>query len=469
MDDFDDDFDEGVYYDDDYVYVDDSFDLADELAENVIPDPPLIDRKEEDWDEFDSYDYWMDIEYNTDEYYDTLLEQTGGETHLRAGQKRRRAVGVQAEGRSPKRRKDAAARAKHADTPGLCEITPVLWLSFAETHPLSDVLKPYDTKPSAPYALFSDWQQRFKKASGFRVAIEAHGDDVADTDEGFEEGVGDEEEDGDDDNEGELRLDPQQLMAILQHKLSSSGMDAAQQAKFTETIMSSLSKGGGEGLDEMLAELTDCILDQATDGGPESGAARWLSQQGVTFGEDAEDQGVDPRSADGTTSEPGPGIPDQNGRDHSSRADEEVLKDVAAFSTEVTRNGRSGSASGTRASTISANGPDGPTSKEPLAHAEPSRSKGEKSAAATRAAAKTPKSSTATARTSEGSKATAKTTKGSTATTSRKRKAEAGNESESEARPKRAAPSFAAPTASSSHKNADVAKRATRSSRQSKK
>jgi len=486
MADFDDDYDDAYYLDDDYVYVDDSFDLADDLAENSIPEPPLIDRKEEDWDDFDSYDYWMDIEYNTDEYYDTLLQQNGRSLRQDAGKKRK--VELNTDGAVPasKRRKVSAVQSKGTEGNGLHEITPVIWLPFRETHPLCDILQPY--RVSSPYTLFSDWREVFRDSTGFftapntgrklklealaSVGEEVEGRDkdmLGDEDEGDgglegheEEGEeGDEEQDEesedeeDDDHEGEeLGLDPQQLMSVLQQKLSGSGMGGAQQAKLMETIMSTLSKGGAGGLEDILGELTESILDQATQEGSDSGAAQWLSQQGIslnaeedqqddeTHQNEGNDMNVPPQSGSAlpgpSTSKSDPPVPLSH--DDITSEDQKVLKEIEAAEKP--------------AATSSKELNDHKVNSKQTASSAPKHIQKSKAPVA---APRVTRSRAGPASTSVEKPAT------------RKRKVDVDEAAEPDTKPKRQARNFAAPTASSANKNTEPTKKTTRTTRQSKK
>jgi len=492
MADLDDDYDDGYYYDDDYVYVDDSFDLADELAENAIPEPPLVDRKEEDWDDFDSYDYWMDIEYNTDEYYDTLLQKPDQNSHQPAG-KKRKALDVNVV-MAAKRRKVSAVQSKQVGMDdGIHEIAPVIWLSFEETHSLCDVLQPHKSKTLAPYALFSDWRERFKDSAGFFTAPQAMrhhtvrkaskiGDETtdqeikADEDDGNNDITDDEEEQEEDDEKDEesfeedeqeessdaeegLGLDPQQLMAVLQQRLSGASMDAAQQAKFMDTIMSTLAGGGGEGLDDVLEELTDSILNQATEGGSDSGAAKWLSQQGVSLGDEEDQQNDETQQAreeDISALETGPtssmvDLQDAVSHGDITQADQAVLDDVEAAEKPVTT-----------------------SAKEPKTHDVPTKAAAKvaaKSAHKGKAVAVAPAKATRSKAGKEESLSKSSTTnsKGGEQAAARKRKVEVDETTQSETKPKRQARNFAAPTAASSNKNVETTKRTTRSTRQNKK
>lgn len=490
MADFDDYDDDAYYLDDDYVYVDDSFDLADELAENSIPEPPLIDRKEEDWDDFDSYDYWMDIEYNTDEYYDTLLQQRGESFEQHAGKKRKVGSSRGGQVHASKRRKVSAVQSKGIESNGLHEIPPVIWLPFAKTHYLGDGSHSYTI--SSPYTLFKDWREVFKDSTGFftatkqgrkstlavsastRQKADSTNEDMSGLADQGEDGLEDDDEDDQDEggeydeegdtegvNEGadeqdeeELGLDPQQLVSVLQQKLGGSGIGEAQQAKLVETIMSTLSKGGSGGLEDILGELTESILDQATQGGSDSGAAQWLSQQGIALDAEEEQQDDEAPEAAGnemdastcsssalpgplkTKVDPEPIMP----HDDTTIGDKRVLEDVRAAEKSATTSSRESK--------------DHKVKAKQTAKATPSQTNKSKPSIAAPQATRSKAGPTST---DVEKRAT------------RKRKVDADEATEADTKPKRQARSFAAPTASSANKNNEPIQKTKRTTRQSKK
>ncbi|GAB7346461.1 hypothetical protein MBLNU457_5153t1 [Dothideomycetes sp. NU457] len=490
MADFDDDYDDAYYLDDDYVYVDDSFDLADELAENSIPEPPLIERKEEDWDDFDSYDYWMDIEYNTDEYYDTLLQHNGQALKIHAGKKRKVESNTGGPVPASKRRKVSTVQGKEIESNGLHEITPVIWLPFEKTHTLCDMSQPYTV--SSPYTLFKDWREVFKTSTGFSTApktgrksklaaqaserrdVEVMNEDMSgiedEGDEGFEDDEEDDEveggehdeerdmedeyEEADEQDEEGLGLDPEQLMSVLQQKLSGSGMGAAQQANMMKMIMSSISKGGRGGLEDLLGELTESILDQATQEGSDLGAAQWLSQQGIAFHaeEDQEDDEAQTAEANDMNSAtpsgdalPGPSTSGSDSKvptshDDITNADKQVLEELEAAEKPAAISSKESKDQKVKAKQ---------TTKAAPRHVQRSK--------ATVAAPRTTRSKPGPASTVVEKPAT------------RKRKVDTDEAAEPDTKPKRQARNFAAPTASSANKNKDPEKKTTRTTRQSKK
>ncbi|KAK3047513.1 hypothetical protein LTS18_013140, partial [Coniosporium uncinatum] len=52
------DYGDDDFYDD-YFYVEDSYDICDDLAEHAVPSPPPFEAPE--WDDHSRFDYWNDL------------------------------------------------------------------------------------------------------------------------------------------------------------------------------------------------------------------------------------------------------------------------------------------------------------------------------------------------------------------------------------------------------------------------
>ena len=267
----------------------------------------MIELAEDEYDDYEDhmYEYFEDIEYGNDDYFDQE-EPLEGEDEPRPGDKRKAA----------KAKLSAVKRNKvlHFD------YNPVSWIPSEEAYSLDDGPGLVDRKELTSYALIPDWRKRFKNAHGFSIATEIksleeldaamlvneeEGEDE-DEDEGEDEenraprdqGLTkndddweDEEEEDDDENmeSGLDGLDPDILKSILAAKLADSGMGGADQGAFMESIMQMLSKGGAAN-DDMLESLTSTILGQASEEGADSSTTKWLSQQGVSLTEHEEEK-----------------------------------------------------------------------------------------------------------------------------------------------------------------------------------
>lgn len=305
--------------------------LQDELAENVVASPPYVfdEMDMDNMPDYDVYNYWGDIEYGSDSYWDTAIRQLRDEKQAKTGDKRKR-VPETAEAKSNKRRKSEGAQQTPTPDDSDNEMPNVVFKSFEERSKLHDK-RPTMTGYHSSFALLGDWKERFNDVDGFvfgtkempkdmQTAAEARDEDAPPKKTAKQQSLpsppeGDEEWEDDDeamDDSPLAALDPEMLKAILKEKMSAAGMEGMDEAAFMATISKMLA---GEGdADEAAGELANGLLGQANDGG-ESALSGWLSQQGVDLQQDDDASSV-------TTAElPGPA---KEGESHASPPDSVV-------------------------------------------------------------------------------------------------------------------------------------------------
>ncbi|KAF2725352.1 hypothetical protein K431DRAFT_300238 [Polychaeton citri CBS 116435] len=276
-----------VDFDDDiWMYVDDAVeDLADELVENTIPSPGYTGVNEElalGTSEYDVYDYFADLEYGEDLYWD----YDGSE------KKRKRALGEEDEEAIKRRRLKSEGSSLH----------PVVFVSRRERNAFTE---PPMLDTQGTFALLPNWREKLDTESRMVIgasdmpadmkraanAASVPEDKDADQEEDWEDDC---EEEDDEDGEMEAQdespladLDPNALKTILQQRLAEAGISGGEnEAAFMDTIQQMLSGGssGGEDPSDMLARM---LLGKATEEDEEDGAVSgWLSGQGVRFDED---------------------------------------------------------------------------------------------------------------------------------------------------------------------------------------
>ncbi|EGP89146.1 unnamed protein product [Zymoseptoria tritici ST99CH_1A5] len=293
-DDFDYDLD--GFDDDAWLYVDDEFDLADELAEGQVPEPGYAGNNAEidnDFYDYEFYHYWDDLEYGDDAYWDVGLS---GDRDNKVGVKRKRSELKKTEGVVDKRgRTNSFNREAYTR-----EQDPLIFCSRAErNHPRNpDMLR----KGTAAFSLLPDWRKRFAREDGWvdhkemptdmkRAAeagvlespIKSRQAGITLEDDGDEDWEDDEEENGE---EGAPTLDLDMLKEVLKQKLGDAGLDGMDENAFMETITKMLSSGNDA--DDAAGELANSLLGKLTsDSDASEGAALsgWLSQQGVALGD----------------------------------------------------------------------------------------------------------------------------------------------------------------------------------------
>ncbi|KAK3116995.1 hypothetical protein LTR53_002077 [Teratosphaeriaceae sp. CCFEE 6253] len=319
-DEYDYDVDEGYDYDDGWMYVEDEFGLADELAESAVPDPGYFAGCELGAEfagvDYDFYGYWDDLEYADDGYWEAdagrLRQAQSGREEGRAGTKRKRAGEVGA----GKRWKVSTTHHSTSRLRGAGEVEGprdvVVLMRQSERHPLACRPAPAVQRGHA-FALLPDWRRRFVDDDGLVKAASMPADmqRAAEADEettpeklrhaprgmplaGAEEEWEDDEEAADGAAAGGLGgLDPGLLQAVLKQRLSEAGLAGVDQSAFLASINNLLSGGGANG--DAMAGLADMLLGKA---GGDAAVAGFLSQQGITLAEEGEGEGGEGEAAE---------------------------------------------------------------------------------------------------------------------------------------------------------------------------
>lgn len=149
--------DEYDEYGDEWLYVEDEYMQADDLAEHAVASPPPTAYDEDQLEEWDRFDYFNDIEYDYEGYDDANFVPHNQKTgQPKIGQKRKR--GVTANHNRVKRQKTITGDGKPVmDMPWLTN-SPVVWRAQGDREP-----KPRPLPENAePYAILKDWRQMDK-------------------------------------------------------------------------------------------------------------------------------------------------------------------------------------------------------------------------------------------------------------------------------------------------------------------
>ncbi|KAF2184087.1 hypothetical protein K469DRAFT_580611 [Zopfia rhizophila CBS 207.26] len=269
-------------YGEDWFYVEDTFMVADDLAEHTVNSPPPTTYADEDaipdWDRFD---YYNDLEYASDGYNDDNFYIHGSRT-AKTGQKRKRRGGDRHGKKNQKLEGGQRVTSRtESPTPGW---PPVVWRSQAEREK-----KPKQFEDiQEPFALLRDWKERLdhtptwlsehsdstklkasKAAKGKGVPI-AKPVSPSPEPENKEEGGGD--------------IDSAVLMAALQNRLSSTGgpltgLDPSQLLQYLTRMMNDK-----DASDDIAGQLADDMLNQGGEDDEDDDEApadllSWISQQ----------------------------------------------------------------------------------------------------------------------------------------------------------------------------------------------
>ncbi|KAI6859783.1 hypothetical protein KC343_g13403 [Hortaea werneckii] len=314
--DYDYDDDQFLEYDGDWIFVEDEYGLADELAESQVPEPGYSGTNAEialESFDYDIYNYWDDVDYLADDaYWDYEGKVSPGEDSQSTGQKRKRATPARGSAAS-KRRKVSGKDVAEGAVPGRGQMDNVMFVSREEQVRLALQRGPV-LKRSKPVAFLGDWRKRYANVDGEVLVGQMPADmekaaQAGDATRGQspdqeiasaavpgsqedEEGWEDEEEENastaGDAVEGFPSLDPDMLKQILRQRMGDAGLDGIDEGAFMDTISKMLAGGSDE--DDVAGDLANNLLGQATEGGGNSAFSDWLSGQGVSLDAAEEDE-----------------------------------------------------------------------------------------------------------------------------------------------------------------------------------
>ena len=297
----------------DWMYIEEEYMIADELAEHAVNSPPPATYPGDDEvPEFDLFDYYNDLEYQSDGYDDAAYYIHGSEKP-KAGLKRKRSGNDK--GGKKHHKSDSGGYTAQSD------YTPVVWMSHPER---SKDQKMFDEAREKPYALLKDWRERLADIPAWTAGANADSDlqerlsDVprlASTDE-------------EDDHEEEAEIDPAVLMAALQNRLSAAGgplngMDPQQLLQFAMRMMADQDAG-----DDIAGELADDMLNGADeedgDEAPED-LMSWLAQQRGGEQEGPSQQEADTQSPEVPSKAERPLTPPSSVKNRSTLAEDMII------------------------------------------------------------------------------------------------------------------------------------------------
>lgn len=249
--------------------------------------------------EYELYEFWDDLEYAEDEYWDYGIGHPPRDQHSdQTGSKRKRRTATPTH--PNKRRTTSGAKPGMQDNLGSSHY-PVYFMSVQERLRIAGTRPPI-LQASKPVTFFADWRERYPADQDVSVkemprdmkhAAEAQEDDALREEHGVradktsDQGDEDEDEDEIDAHDDVLTsLDPDTLKRVLRQRMAEAGLEGVDEGELMATISKML--GGGDGSDEASGQLANSLLEQAAEGG-ETGFTGWLSQQGVALENDGED------------------------------------------------------------------------------------------------------------------------------------------------------------------------------------
>jgi hypothetical protein len=252
----------------------------DDLAEHSIPSPIPFEGDDE-WDEHSRFEYWADVEYDSDGFNDVDFKRT------RSVKPPRSRLPPTTSGKR-KAMDDQGAPAKRLRTEQPTALPPIAWKPRKQDEQDLQASSSAKGGPKS-FALLKDWRERFSNIEGFPSASPSGPANEEDSgleanDLGFDDEYDAEEaaEDGEDDlsEEGLEDIDPEILRMALKKKLKEIGLGSA--GIDEETLMSLASKFLTNQSDDVADELTEELLTRGEDPEKPDEFAKWVSSKAET-------------------------------------------------------------------------------------------------------------------------------------------------------------------------------------------
>jgi hypothetical protein len=277
------DYADDDYDDYDWFYVEDEYMPADDLAEHAVASPPPTtygdDDMQEDWDRFD---YFNDLEYASDGYDDATFQPHNAKDS-KIGQKRKR---ITKSSRSKKKQK--TTESAESTNSAVTTHSPVVWRSQSDRVPKQKLV----TNTTQSFALFKDWREKLADTPSWaRGSPSAKSPSVTPgeprqalaslTSELLQEEEEVPAEDEEMDEDGDMGISQDALMAALQKQLATaggplSGMDPQQLLQFAMRMATDKDAG-----DDIAGEVADAMLagEEEDDAATEENLLSWVAQQ----------------------------------------------------------------------------------------------------------------------------------------------------------------------------------------------
>ncbi|KAF2745462.1 hypothetical protein M011DRAFT_469519 [Sporormia fimetaria CBS 119925] len=273
MSDYGDD-DYSDYGDDDWLYIEDEYMPADELAEHAVHSPPHHMAYDDDSEELDRFEYFIDLDYASDGYDDAEF-YTHGTQPQGAGTKRKRAA-VSVPSKKKRKLQDGGAVSSSTVLGKTC--SPIVFRPQSEREVKPKVV--HGNMES--YAVLKDWRERLPDTPSWPTTKSPQDTATLDPKSPPKPATVREE----DDNPDSDGIASSALLAALQKNMAAaggplSGMDPHQLLQFVTRMMNN--EGAA---DDIAGELANDLLAQGADdededdaGEPSEDMLDWLSKQ----------------------------------------------------------------------------------------------------------------------------------------------------------------------------------------------
>ncbi|KAF2843062.1 hypothetical protein M501DRAFT_985214 [Patellaria atrata CBS 101060] len=284
---YEDSGDEGPTYD--FLYVEDDYGIADDLAEHAIASPVLT-LEDGDGSEYDLFDYFNDVEYLSDSGWNdgcTVRDQDNNTLGPTSGRKRK--ISIKQTQYMSGGLINASSQQQFHEEP----VSPIPTVRFRRAGTRSPKPPTLDTEVVKTYTAFKNWREKYACAKGFPIFSGVEGDlDIDTISTQSDSGISPIEEVQRNIPSNELGMDD--LRSALHRTLANSGVlpkgiDETTLLKFVARMLS-----GDGNADDIAGQLTDDLLGPKEDDATAVGIGAWISQI-----RDSEDLGDGENDIDG--------------------------------------------------------------------------------------------------------------------------------------------------------------------------
>ncbi|KAF2271519.1 uncharacterized protein EI97DRAFT_437767 [Westerdykella ornata] len=277
--------DDDFYDYDAWMYIEDEYLPADDLAEHAVHSPPPTFDLEEDEDVDNThFDYFLDLDYGSDGYDDAEFYTHDPKSQdSKTGHKRKRGPDLG----SRRRKKQKLGEGLAVSSPEIPRVVnqPVVWRQQEDRGTRAKLLE----GETESYAIMKDWRERLAATPEWKPVVSSRAASLKpdESEKAKAEQVADElmpdlrdTEELDDADEG---MTSGALMAALQRNLAAAGgpltgMDPQQLLQFAMRMMNDEAAG-----DDIAGELADDLLGRLPEEGdddeePPADIMEWLSK-----------------------------------------------------------------------------------------------------------------------------------------------------------------------------------------------
>ena len=220
------------------------------MAEHAVASPVPYEGDDE-WNDQSRYEYWNDIEYDSDGYNDV-----DGKPKNKAAKQLKPTGAVKRKAPAAPDTPTKRRKLHQGDLSG--GISPVAWRPKADAKPLEEFITPVEELKSV--SLLKDWRERFRHAKGLGTPKDQQSVDVEVSAQHSVLLEDEEDEDEEAESTDGVKLDPEILKIALRKNLESIGLDVAKINEGTLLKLATRMTSNMDRANEILGEFVETLL-----------------------------------------------------------------------------------------------------------------------------------------------------------------------------------------------------------------